>query len=278
MDYKNKALLVDLTISVWTGRKYDFKVTSEVNRNHNTKDAGRFNKLLVDKKALQPIQSIANKIRTYHNNYTLPWGKSGERILPSESYLDYVNGLRELIREYEVRVEEFIQNWENIKGDAAEKLNGLYNESDYPRNIENRFGIEKDVFPIPDSNDFRLGIVSDEVKAEIESDAIRSIDGRHNQAIEHIFTRVQSAISEVTDALERLDAKENARFHKSTIEKVRNLCDMIPKLNYIKDAKVAKLGNQLKSFVADRDTLRNDPDARKNYLERARQLNEMFFN
>lgn len=61
-----KALLVTLNISQWSARKYDRKVTEEVNDTHQAKDAGRFNKLLIDKTHLDEIQKIVNEARHFH--------------------------------------------------------------------------------------------------------------------------------------------------------------------------------------------------------------------
>ena len=48
-----KAVLVSVNISQWTARKLDREVTDEVNASHGAqKDAGRYNKLLLEKEAL----------------------------------------------------------------------------------------------------------------------------------------------------------------------------------------------------------------------------------
>ena len=45
---QDKAMLVSLKLSVWNPRKYDKDVTSEVNNHYQARDAGRFNKILID--------------------------------------------------------------------------------------------------------------------------------------------------------------------------------------------------------------------------------------
>src|SRR6185369_3013865 len=85
-----KAVLASLNISQWSGRKLDRKITDEVNESHGAvADAGRYNKLLVAKVTLDPIQQIVGEARSYHIRMTLPWSDSGTRILPSALYLEY---------------------------------------------------------------------------------------------------------------------------------------------------------------------------------------------
>lgn len=60
----NKAMQVRLSISQWSARKYDRKVSSEVASKYNTdNDAGRYNKVLIAKDAIVKIQKIANAAR-----------------------------------------------------------------------------------------------------------------------------------------------------------------------------------------------------------------------
>jgi hypothetical protein len=54
-----KATLVSVNVSQWTARRLDRKVTDEVNRQHNAaKDAGRYNKLLIEAEHLKEKQPL----------------------------------------------------------------------------------------------------------------------------------------------------------------------------------------------------------------------------
>ena len=73
MDLSDKAMLVRLTISQWSARKYDKSASQEIIVNHHAKpDAGRFNKLLVNQAEIKKIEKIANTARIYHYKVTLP--------------------------------------------------------------------------------------------------------------------------------------------------------------------------------------------------------------
>lgn len=127
-----KAIQFNLTISGWSATKLDKKVTREVEESHNAKDAGRFNKILIAKKDLEKLKSIAQAARAFHYEQTLPWTDSGGRLLPAANYFEYVNKQRVFKQEYELAVEDFIAIYPELKKDAKLRLNGMFNENDYP--------------------------------------------------------------------------------------------------------------------------------------------------
>ncbi len=83
MNLSDRALLVQLTISQWTARKYDKKATQEVATTFNTsKDAGRYNKsLLPMNDYLDRVHKKTTHIREKFYKNTLPWGMEGTMML-----------------------------------------------------------------------------------------------------------------------------------------------------------------------------------------------------
>ena len=82
-----RALLVWLTISTWSARKYDRRVSQSVNQQfHVHSDAGRYNKYLlpVDAGSYKTLIALASAIRVEHYTHTLAWSDEGWRLLPSE--------------------------------------------------------------------------------------------------------------------------------------------------------------------------------------------------
>src|SRR6185503_3495137 len=97
MKLREKGLLVNITISQWSARKYDKKVTQAIEDAHNATNAGNFNKLLLDANSgLNKITNLSNQIRIFLHEMTLPWADNGDRLLPSENYLDFQKKYTEL--------------------------------------------------------------------------------------------------------------------------------------------------------------------------------------
>jgi len=78
-----KAMLVKLSVSQWTARKYDKKVSQEINDQYSAHDAGRYNKVLIAQEEIKKISKVASQARSFHYFNTLPWDDNGSRILPS---------------------------------------------------------------------------------------------------------------------------------------------------------------------------------------------------
>ena len=74
MKLNDKALLVQLTVSQWTARKYDKKVTEQIATQHDTViEAGRYNKSLLPlNDYLGNIHQKTTAIRKEYYENTLP--------------------------------------------------------------------------------------------------------------------------------------------------------------------------------------------------------------
>jgi hypothetical protein len=80
----SKAMLCTVSISAWSGYKYDREASEQVAEIHGAeKDSGRFNKRLVPRKELEEITKIIGKARRDHEFVTLPWSDNGYRVLPA---------------------------------------------------------------------------------------------------------------------------------------------------------------------------------------------------
>ena len=104
-----KKMLVYLNISFWAARKYDRKISQEIENQYNADDAGRYNKILIAKEHLANIQKIISAARTFHYENTLPWSDNGGRLLPSTNYFAYVKAIQCYKDDFEREVSNFIR-------------------------------------------------------------------------------------------------------------------------------------------------------------------------
>ena len=69
-----RCLLVSLTISAWSGRKFDRAASTAVEQENSTAEGrARVNKLLVRPEVLLPVNRAANALRNAVYEGTLPW-------------------------------------------------------------------------------------------------------------------------------------------------------------------------------------------------------------
>lgn len=276
---KENALLVNLKLSQWTGRKFDRQATDEVDQNHGTSGAGRFNKILVNKNRIGEIATAAHHLRKFHYHNTLPWSDNGDRIIPVTNYFDYIQGSNDLISKFNDKVREFIKDYDDLKNEARQRLNGLFADNDYPsiNELKEKYGAKVEFNMIPNVSDFRINLTSDEEVNKLRQEIESSIKDRHESAIQDLVERSKDAVLKIVSALNRLDENEKARFHDALMDNLKSVVDVIPKLNYTNNAKIDRMQKELAKLVTDTGTLKSDPDVREKYLERATLLDEMFF-
>jgi hypothetical protein len=272
MKLTDKALLVQLNISQWTARKYDRKVTKDILTQHGASmGAGRFNKSLLPMNGyLDSVHKKATAIRQKYYTNTLPWGIEGTQMLPSANYLEFMTEFRKEKGEWESLVAEFISNYSRLKEDAKRLLpNGLYNESDYPcdDSIHEKFNIDMAVFPVP-SDDFRVEIGDAELN-NIQQDVERRVAEASEIAMADIWKRLYDRVKHMSEKL----ADPKAIFRDTMVENTRELCALLPRLNFADDPNLEDLRQQVEgSLLLHPDALRNNPVLRDEKAQEAKDI------
>ena len=272
------AMLVSLSVKQWTARKLDKKITDQVNREHSaSQDAGRYNKLLLSKDALAEINKAESQARVEHYSRTLPWSK-GTDILSAAGYLDYQNTMREIKQRFNSAVDVFCDNWDAHVEDARQRLNGMFDASDYPTvdRIRKRFDFAVEFFPIPSAGDFRVALVdgqADQIRREIEASTAKRIE----QAQQDIFERVSTVVAAMVEKLGAYDPsgdKVTGIFRDSLVGNVRDLVALLPTLNITGDNKISDLTTRLEKELCEFDAtdLRESDNLRQKTKDAAAKI------
>lgn len=270
---QEKSLVVSLTIRKWAASKHDKKITDEVKEQHNASDdAGRYNKKLVAKKDIEAIQKIESEARNYHYEVTLPWGKNGERLLPAGLYMEYIEKLAQLKSKFDSAVNSFVAAYPDVIAEAKVRLNGMFKESDYPSllQIREKFELTTGFMPVPD-DDFRVKLSDTEINKLKES--VRSeVTNRLSDAVRDTWDRIHDQLSHMKDRLHNTEAK----FHNSLFENLRDLIDLLPKLNITGDENISKICVDMAGLLVDPDAVRNNVNLRKEKAEAVDQIMNKF--
>jgi len=275
VNLNDRALLVQLSISQWTARKYDKRITKEVAHSNNTSvDAGRYNKsLLPMNDYLDRVHKKTTHIRNKFYENTLPWGLEGTMMLPSANYLNFMTEFRKEKSEWQSLVRDFIDNYDALKDNAKRFLNGLYNEADYPTRTDVlcKFDIDMAVFPIP-SSDFRVSIADHELTS-IQQDVERRVAEAQGKAMQDVWQRLYDRVKHMADKL----ADPKAIFRDSMIENAREICSILPRLNFMDDPNLESLRQEVELGISNHhpDALRNDPDLRRETADEAKRIADL---
>lgn len=262
MKITEKAMLVRLSISQWTARRFDPKATTHVIEDYGARpDSGRFNKLLVDLEAVKRYQKAANEARAFHYGNTLPWGDDESRILPTDNYLNYTKKMRELRSVFEGAVDEFVAEYPRLIEKAQEDLNGLFSTEDYPapESLSEKFNFSVSVSPVPDSGDFRVSLSDDEVE-QIKADIEARVKDSITEAMRDAWDRLFRAVKHMAEKLQ----EPGAIFRDSLVGNIVELCDVLPRLNLTNDPNLNKIIKDARAALASL----NPKALRKYKLER----------
>jgi len=271
MSLNDKAMLIYLNISFWTARKYDKRISQEIEDQYNADEAGRYNKILIAKEHLSNIQKIISAARTFHYENTLPWNDNGGRLLPSANYFNYVKSIQSFKDNFEREVTNFLRVYPNLKDEARQRLNGMFDEDDYPDVyiLETKFNIKSVILPVPEADDFRVNLTDDEVE-DVCSSIREQVEASTESAMKDLWKRLFKVVSHMS---ERLSDPEN-KFKNSLVENIEDLCELLPKLNITDDPGLAVAVNEIKAKLTKNDsqTLRDNDVIRNNTAFEAQKI------
>lgn len=271
----SKAMLVSLNISGWAARRLDEAASVEIAKQHGADRtrAGNYNKCLIDTKAesFKAVKQAEDRIRKYHYEHTLPWAQSGAQLLTQAAFFEYAAEMQKLSVLWEQSVAAFVEDYARLKANARHELNGLYKEDDYPDQDElqekYKFGIV--YLPVPESGDWRV-----ELGAEREAAIRAGIDQQVADAVEtamkDLAKRLYEPVRHMADKL----GTPGAIFRDSLVENVREMCELLPKLNLADDKELAALRDEVrdKLTLTLPETIRTDAVLR---AEKAREAHEI---
>lgn len=267
----SRALLVWLTISTWTARRYDKQISRKVNAEYNASDdAGRYNKFLLpgDAQAYKTLIALAGSIRAAHYTQTLAWSDEGWRLLPTANYMEYTTWFRQQQSEYKRALDQFVADYPTMRAEAQIKLKGLYRDEDYPDtyDIRQRFALDVQYSPVPAIGDIRVDLAADQVGA-IETAIQQRIERASRLAIGDAWQRLYGCVQRMS---ERLSDPE-AIFRDTLITNTRDICDALKRLNVTDDPALEAMRVHVERELTahDPDVLRDTPRVRRSVAEKA---------
>ena len=140
----------------------------------------------------------------------------------------------------------FLTDYLDLKARAQAEMNSLYNEADYPTLAEltGKFGVKLSVLPFPDASQFGVDLPADvltNIRTEIDQHVLESIKSANNDLVGRLFEAVSTMAN-------RLYTSNNVRLDVGN--QVRELCALLPKLNFSDDPKLTHILGQAKTHLA----------------------------
>ena len=275
----SSGMLVRLYQRGWSGRKYDPKESEELVQRHcSASDEARVNKLLVPKELLSPIQRHDGEWKRWHYSQTLPYDEP-YRILCAVNFFAYRDGSREREDERRRLVEKLKASLPQALADAPRRLNGLLKPGDLPtaEEVLAKFDAGVEVTPIPDSSAFRVFL--DGEAEDLARQIDRARDERIRDAMRDVWQRVADCVGRMHERLSAYRQDEESGrvegvFRDSLVENVRELVELLPRLNLTGDGELARLGAEMKGALCwhEAEELRSNEAARRGVAEEAQRI------
>ena len=257
------AVLVELSISTWTGRKLDKRASDEVTTTkHAQKGTANVNKkILGDCAELEAVQKFAANVRNCHYALTLPWSDTGLRLLTTKNFFTYQQQLTALQAEFNTLTEKFLTAYGWEVGQAQVRLGALFNATDYPSadKIRDKFRFAINYMPVPEAGDFRLDI-NNEAQQQIKNHYETYYANQLASAMAEVWERAKDALSKMSERLDYADSNVKKIFRDSLVDNVLEVVSLMESCNITNDATMTKVQKHLADALSGvtPDELRKD--------------------
>jgi len=272
------AMLVELNISVWTGRKLDRNISAEIDaqKNTTTRVVNAHKKLFADEPKHEAIGKFAGNSRTYHYTNTMPWSNSGTVLLPTASFAEYNAHMSGAQTKFYELVDECLDEWDDMLLRAHTKLGAMFNYEDYPskEDVRDRYRFSINYLPVPDVGDFRVSVGNDALQYLNESYATYYKD-QLDKAYSDVWERTHTVLKNMS---EKLAGQERQVFRDSLVGNVREMIDLLDKFNITGDPKMKQAKARIEAMVTGitPDALREDNALRHDVKHKVDDLLKQF--
>jgi hypothetical protein len=276
------AMLVNLKVGLYSGRKKDTRTQAEVvsaKGSNSSRAASVYKALFADCKELEAIVKFQARARKQHYTLTLPWDDAGARLLPVTALAEYQNEMSRCRNEFDRLVQTFLDKYDTLVAAAAFQLGALFDRSEYPKReaAAKQFGFDVQYSPLPIAGDFRL-----DIETEVQNDLARQYEQRLQaqlaSAQQDAWTRVHEALTRFQDRLQLNEDGTRKIFHDTMVHNAQELCEVLTHLNVTRDPALEKAREQLQTLLAGVDVqdLRKEEGARLTTLQSVNQILDAF--
>lgn len=252
------AIVVDLTISTYSGRKKDRKTQAEVTSakgSGSSRAASVYKSLFAECKELEAINKYCAVVRASHYRLTRPWSDLGSRILPTSRLLEYCDVMTAHDEAFGTLVKAFLDKIDVLVSAAAFQLGDLFDRNEYPTRaqLEGKFGIYRAESPLPTGGDWRLDLDSEkqqELAAKYEKRFNEQIVKAQMENWNKLYKALSLLSEKLTDNVDETTGEAKPKkLYESMIEGAHDLCDLLTDMNFTKDASMEKARTQLAGLL-----------------------------
>lgn len=259
----SSAMLVEVNISHWAGRKKDKRASQDVADQNQAKQGSvrAIKDLLADNDDLRAIQQHVTACRGIHAAMTMPWSNSGLRLLPTAQYFKYNQTMTDMQNQFWTLVENFLDKYNDAVIDVQVLLGKLFSHDDYPtlEALKHKFAFGINYMPLPDSGDFRVD-VGNEALAEVQQKYDEFYTAQYERAMNDVWTRLHKALTNMSERLDYTDKENKKVFRDTLVSNVTEMIELLRVCNVNNSTQMAAMADNLEDALSGvtPDALRED--------------------
>lgn len=263
----SSAMLLDLNISVYTGRKQDKATANEVSMAKGARASATsvHKNLFAEDEDLAAINSYAGLIRTWLYSVTLPWSDTGTRLVPTKAFFDISHELNQHEQQFNALVDRFVNNYSTKVAAQAFKLGKLFDSKEYPAasDLHRKFSMRYHFTPVPEAGDFRVDIPA-EAAQQLKQKFEQTMSARLQDAMVEPWERLYQEVSHIRSKMIPKEDGKPSKLYASMLENALSLCQTLKSLNVMDDPQLEEARRQLEISLENVDiqSLRGSPELR----------------
>ncbi len=262
----NRAVIVQLSTSSFTGNKKDKRITGQIEQVNHISETDRVSgrKYVMKGKRLDAVKAGFQRVRQVWENNSAPWLDGGFRIIPARSVIEVKQKIDAAIRECEPLIDALIAERDQIVAHDKSVLNGAFNEADYPNAHTLRAMFQIGITLHPVAVDFRCDGLDKATRDEIQREANAMLAERTKDAKRELLARVAEKLGSLVSKLATHKPGET-RFHDSTITNVSEVCAQVDASNFDEDQAISRLVASVEKTIKgiDPEMIKDSEAARK---------------
>jgi len=264
--------LINISASSFDKRRKNRKGEREYAEKHGTDiDANEMTTKLIRKDYIKRITSHVAKTREGIKHYSLPWDDGGNRRVAPLMLPKLQNYITKRRMEWQELVDEFVAKWPEIRSNSEQRLNGdfakfahLYPAVDDLDGVRRNFDLNITVGPLGGAEnlppEYREAWEEEDQRrrAEISQD----LRDRFYDKLTHLSKRCAVA------------GDEGTAFRKSNLEKVVELCDILPSMMIDGDMKLQGAIDQARHMLRgiDSDSIKSSKIVATDISQQAKEI------
>ncbi len=240
-----KACLIQLTTSIWMGSKM-------LDQSHMTKVAQnsewlRGRKFLVNPELLGPLHTSSHQARDLVKQYSLPFPITSLYLIPKDSLAFVDERLTMQKEKFLDKVNAFVACYDLAREEASRHLGELFNEADYPLDIDSKFRFDWRYITIDVPGKGKI------LSPEVYEREVKKFESMMTEARDMAAITLREEFAQIVNNLVEKLSKDNGQpkaIKSSMFNKLHEFIADLTARNIFDDVKLTELANIARDTIS----------------------------